>query len=72
MISDALGRWTAADLAHVFPSPSALREEERSMYGDATRGWIVWRVLEHEIHYGGELSLALGKYGLPGIYGGMQ
>jgi len=32
-----------------------------------TREWIVWHVLEHEIHHGGELSLALGGYGLQGI-----
>ncbi len=30
---------------------------------------IAWHVLEHEIHHGGELSLALGGLGLPGVYG---
>ena len=34
-----------------------------------SRQWIIWHVLEHEIHHGGELSLALGGHGLPGIYG---
>ena len=33
-----------------------------------TRQWIVWHVLEHEIHHGGELSLALGTYGLESFY----
>jgi uncharacterized damage-inducible protein DinB len=69
MIAEALGRWTPADLGHVFPPPASLREEERSMFGERTRQWIIWHVLEHEIHHGGELSLALGGSGLKGIYG---
>ncbi|GHO85726.1 DinB family protein [Dictyobacter formicarum] len=69
MIAEALARWTAADLGHVFQPPAALREEEREHFPSFTRQWIIWHVLEHEIHHGGELSLALGGYGLPGIYG---
>lgn len=72
MIAESLARWTGADLGHVFPPPAALREEERSMFADGySRQWIVWHVLEHEIHHGGELSLALGNYGLAGIYRNM-
>ena len=71
MIQDALSRWTAADLDQVFPPPAALREDERENFSPSTRQWIIWHVLEHEIHHGGELSVALGGYGLPGIYGGM-
>lgn len=69
MIAEALARWTPADLGQVFPPPASLKEEERSMFGELTRQWILWHVLEHEIHHGGELSLALGGYGLAGIYG---
>lgn len=70
MIQDALGRWTAADLDEVFAPPAALKEEERECFPPQTRQWMIWHVLEHEIHHGGELSLALGAYDLPGIYGG--
>ena len=49
--------------------PASLSEEEKSIFGELTRQWIIWHVLEHEIHHGGELSLALGGYGLEGIYG---
>ena len=63
MISSALSCWTAADLEHLVPPPAAVAAE-RSAH---TREWIVWHVLEHEIHHGGELSLALGGYGLQGI-----
>jgi uncharacterized damage-inducible protein DinB len=68
MIADALARWTVADLGHRFPPPASLSEEERGIYGERTREWIIWHVLEHDIHHGGELSLALGGYGLASIY----
>ncbi|HET8843352.1 MAG TPA: DinB family protein [Ktedonobacteraceae bacterium] len=71
MIADSLSRWTQTDLEHVFQPPSALREEERENFPPFTRQWIIWHVLEHEIHHGGELSLALGGHGLAGIYGNM-
>ncbi|GHO57368.1 DinB family protein [Ktedonobacter robiniae] len=71
MITDALARWTPADLEHVFQPPAALREEERENFPPFSRQWIIWHVLEHEIHHGGELSLALGSHGLTGIYGNM-
>jgi uncharacterized damage-inducible protein DinB len=69
MVTAALSRWTAADLEQVFSPPKEMSEEERQSTGDITRQWIIWHVLEHEIHHGGELSLALGAYGMPGIYG---
>lgn len=69
MIADALARWTPADLNRSFSPPDAMSEEERHVHSDRTRQWIIWHVLEHEIHHGGEISLALGTYGLPGIYG---
>jgi uncharacterized damage-inducible protein DinB len=69
MIAEALARWTPADLAQVIHPPAALSEEEQEAFGDAPRGWIIWHVLEHEIHHGGEISLVLGQHNLPGIYG---
>jgi uncharacterized damage-inducible protein DinB len=63
MISPALPRWTVADLEHLVSPPATVAEEASAH----TREWIVWHVLEHEIHHGGELSLALGGYGLHGI-----
>lgn len=63
VIAPALSRWTAADLQHLIPPPASVAEQESAH----TRQWIVWHVLEHEIHHGGELSLVLGGYGLQGI-----
>jgi uncharacterized damage-inducible protein DinB len=69
MIADALARWTPADLEQQFPTPAFLSEAEREFFPPQTRQWIIWHVLEHEIHHGGELSLALGGLGLEGVYG---
>ena len=32
-----------------------------------TLGWIIWHVIEHEIHHRGELSLILGMLGREGL-----
>ena len=69
MIEDALAHWIPTDLSYVVPQPAFLSEGERKVFVNLTRQWIIWHVLEHEIHHGGELSLALGGLGLPGIYG---
>ena len=71
MIAGALACWTPADLGQTFPAPAEMSEEEQRAFGVRSRQWIIWHVLEHEIHHGGELSLVLGNYGLAGIYGSM-
>ena len=68
MIAEALARWTPANLGDRISVPSSLNEEERQRFSELTRQWIIWHVLEHEILHGGELSLALGTYGLKAIY----
>ena len=60
MIQDALARWTPADLEHVFP-PYSEESPARS------RQYIIWHVLEHDIHHGGELSFILGAHGLASV-----
>ena len=72
VISSALDRWTAADLEQLFSPPAShqawLRDQGLEEETAHTRQWIVWHVMEHEIHHGGELSLALGTYGLDDFY----
>ena len=68
MIAEALACWTAADLGGPVSVPPSLSDEEWQMSPGYTRQWIIWHVLEHEFHHGGELSLALGMYGLKAIY----
>lgn len=53
-----LDRWTPADLAHTFPYEGWRNTHVLS------RSWVVWHVLEHDLHHGGEISLTLGMHGL--------
>ena len=69
MVERALAGWTPADLAETIPVPDTLSPEEQEIFRASSRGWIIWHVLEHEIHHGGEISLVLGMKGVPGIYG---
>jgi uncharacterized damage-inducible protein DinB len=56
MVHDCLARWTPDDLDQTFPS---------RWYGVQSRQWIIWHVLEHDLHHGGELFLTCGMHGLP-------
>ena len=58
LIQDGLARWSSADMEHVFKGV---------MHGEAyadSRQWIIWHLIEHDLHHGGELSLTLGIHGL--------
>jgi len=73
VIASALDRWTPADLAQLIAPPASHQEWLRNQgileeEPPHTRQWIVWHVMEHEIHHGGELSLALGTHGVEGFY----
>lgn len=58
LVWGCLERWPPAMLADPF---TTRRGRER------TRGWVVWHVLEHDLHHGGELSLTLGMHGVPAL-----
>lgn len=69
MIEKALARWTIADLAQVFDPPASLTDREREIFGANTRQEIIWHVLRHDMHHGGELAVGMGGHGLPTIWG---
>ena len=54
LVDECLRRWSPEDLATTIVRPSRTR----------TRGWVVWHVLEHDVHHGGEISQILGSHGL--------
>ncbi len=64
IMADNLGRWTESDLDQAFRPPSPQRERGRRA---ETLGWIVWHVMEHDVHHGGEISLTLGVHGREGL-----
>jgi uncharacterized damage-inducible protein DinB len=54
-IADSVNRWTPADMAQAFP---------RQRGGLVSRQWVIWHLIEHDLHHGGEISLTLGMHGL--------
>ncbi len=58
LVADALARWSPADMNKTFGQGSKSTPEGRS------RSWVVWHVLEHDLHHGGEISLTLGMHNL--------
>lgn len=60
VIQAALERWTTADLEDVFP-PTFPGEES------FTRQFVLWHLIEHDLHHGGEISFVLGMHGLTAL-----
>jgi uncharacterized damage-inducible protein DinB len=69
VIERTLSRWTVADLEYVFDPPPSLSERERTIFGPSTRQEIIFHVLRHDMHHGGELAVGMGGHGLPTIWG---
>ena len=59
LMADCLARWSPADLRQTFGG-----EED----GEESRAWVVWHVLEHDLHHGGETSLTLGMHGIDAAF----
>ena len=59
MVSDALARWGSAGLEYVIT-----RHRDGRQHTPRSRAWVIWHLLEHDLHHGGELSLTLGAHGL--------
>jgi uncharacterized damage-inducible protein DinB len=57
IVDDCLRRWSADVL-----NASVVRQSRTHH-----RGWVVWHVMEHDIHHGGEISQILGSNGLSGF-----
>jgi uncharacterized damage-inducible protein DinB len=58
-IESCLKRWTPADAAKIFPD-----EGEDGQVYEVSRGWVIYHVLEHDLHHGSEVSMILGMNGL--------
>lgn len=57
-IEARLQRWTADDYARTFP------DEIDGQVVEVSRSWVVYHVMEHDLHHGGEVALLLGMNGL--------
>ena len=58
LMADCLARRTPADMRQAFP------DEEDGLPVEVPRAWVVWHVLEHDLHHGGEVLLTLGMHGI--------
>ena len=58
LMKAALDRWTPDEMAQEVKSMRHGQEESFNRQG------VVWHVLEHDLHHGGEFSLTLGLHGL--------
>ena len=58
-MADCLARWSSADMQQTFP------DDWDGTIVHLSRAWVVWHVMEHDLHHGGELSLTLGMHGIP-------
>ena len=63
-MTDCLARWSPDDMRQTFP------DDWDGQHVDLSRAWVVWHVMEHDLHHGGELSLTLGMHGLPADFPG--
>jgi len=59
LIQGARARWTPEEMARPFQVVRGDRERT------FTRQWIIWHLIEHDLHHGGELAFSLGMHGLP-------
>jgi uncharacterized damage-inducible protein DinB len=60
MIEDRLRRWTVEELEVEFS-----RTRRNGEIQTFSRAWVVWHLIEHDLHHGGEISQILGTNGLP-------
>ena len=60
-LESRLQRWTPADYAKTFP------DEWDGQITEVTRSWVIYHVLEHDLHHGSEVSMILGMNGLQSL-----
>jgi uncharacterized damage-inducible protein DinB len=58
MIEGVLSNWTVADLDRSF------QETYQGKTYVVSYRWVLWRIMSHDIHHGGELAFALGMQGI--------
>ncbi len=63
VIHERLQRWTTDDLEPTFWDA----DDEGNPEGPYSRQWILWHLLEHDMHHGGELSFTLGMHQIPAV-----
>ena len=58
IMHEAMARWTPAEWEHIY------KGERNGESYEIPRKWVIWHLIEHDLHHGGEISLTLGMHGL--------
>ena len=58
MIDKTLTTWTVSDLSQTY------KHKWNGKIYTPSRQWTLWRMMNHDLHHGGELSLMLGLQGI--------
>ena len=61
VMQEVVGRYTLSDLQ------STVQDEWKGQIYTLTRGWVIWHVIEHDLHHGGEIAYSLGMHGLAAL-----
>jgi uncharacterized damage-inducible protein DinB len=56
-VDECLRRWALEDL------DVTVERKSRTL----SRAWVIYHVMEHDLHHGGEISQILGSNGLPPV-----
>ena len=62
-LAECLARWSPEDIRQTFPD---VGDDGQPI--EVSRAWVVWHILEHDLHHGGELSLTLGAHSIPAAF----
>jgi uncharacterized damage-inducible protein DinB len=57
----AIESWTPEQWAQTYPGDGETEPKVLTMY------WVIWHLIEHDLHHGGEISLTLGMHGGEGL-----
>lgn len=60
VMQETLTNWTPEDLQFTYKGEPGDPET-------FTRQWVIWHLIEHDLHHGGEISLMLGSHGLTAL-----
>ncbi|WP_126582425.1 DinB family protein [Tengunoibacter tsumagoiensis] len=61
VMQEALASWTPEEMLQSYENDPG---DEPALF---TRQWIIWHLIEHDLHHGGEVSLTLGLHGLQAL-----
>ena len=61
MVEATLNAWTVGDLTETY------RHTYWGKAYEVSRQWTLWRIMAHDIHHGGQLTILLGMQGIEAL-----